>query len=225
MKHFKLLYLVVGLFVQGCSYETPLFSDGDASQPNEAVIVFNMYITDENVKDGILFGGDPKYLYTYNNWVLENKVLKFTEYNHISASGIKSKYIIARLSGGTYSLKDFLAEYSYSDGSYTYTITIESPQYTNKYHPLTFSVRPGEVKYLGDIEIQKSKTSNSGFQPIFKIHNRFTDAKKFMDQKYPSLSGKLSESLVQKTQVQALTEKKYSSVDASDLLKDAENAE
>jgi hypothetical protein len=224
MKKLKSLFLTVGLFIQGCSLETPLFKDGELPQSTEGVVVFNLYITDEHVKDGILFGGDPKYLYTNNNWGLENKVLKFTQYNHISTSGIKSKYIISRVEAGTYMLKNFSIVYSYSGGNFVNTITISSPQYTNKYHPLTFSVRPGEVKYLGDIEIQKSTTSGKGFQPIFKIHNRFADAKKFMDQKYPSLSEKLSESLMQKTQGQVLIEKLYSSVDTSDVLKDVEDA-
>ena len=224
MKIFKLLFVAAGLFLQGCGSEIPLFKDGDAPQSNEAVVVFNLYITDENLKDGLFFGGDSKHLYANSKWSSKNTLLKLEAANHLSTSGIKSKYIIARLSGGTYSLSEFLTEYSYSSGNYTYTTTISSPVYTIKNSPVTFFVRPGEVKYLGDIEIQKSTTSGKNFQPIFKIHNRFADAKKFMDQKYPSLSGKLSESLMQKTQGQVLIEKLYSSVDASDLLKDVEDA-
>lgn len=224
MKNLHILFFAIGLFIQGCGSETPLFKDEDGVKPDEAVIVFSMYLTDPNVRNGLLFGGGIKSVHCHNEWQTKQSVLRYREINHISASGVKGKYIIAKILPGEYVLMNYSANYEYSSGNYRYTVLIKSPNYSKNY-PLSFSIKPGEVKYLGNIEIQKSKTSKSRFQPIFNIHNQISEVRKLMEQKYPSLVGKLSHSLIQKSQNQILLEKMYSSSNAFDLLSDAENAQ
>jgi hypothetical protein len=71
---------------------------------------------------------------------------------------------------------------------------------------LTFTVEPGEVKYLGNIEIIRPQNPNAVFIPVFQIHNQLSEAKKFMQERYPNLSSKLVEGLIKKTAKQLLVE-------------------
>lgn len=225
MKRLKFLVLAVGLFVQGCSFETPLFKDHDEIKEDEAVVIFNMYTTDNNVNNGLwLFTTGLKSLYVSSTF--DGKSLqKFSKLNHLSANEVDKKYIVAKIPSGKYSLKEFNVQYSYSAGNSVYTITLASPFYTTQASPLEFSVAAGEVKYLGDIEIKRATKTGSSFIPLFTIHRHFTEAKKFMGQKYPNMSGRLQEGLIQKTASQILIEQQYSKADVSDVLKDVENAQ
>jgi hypothetical protein len=217
MKDIKRLFLVIGLFIQGCNSENPLFKDEDGIKPEEAVIVYTFYTTDPSLREGDELFGSLKHVYLFVNWSKQdsNLILKHDLGNYLQVSGIKSHYVVATVPAGSYFLNLII-------GSYTadYSLkTIVLPLYNNKLTPLTFFVRPGEVKYLGDIEMVKPALSWMSFQPLFKIHNRYSDAKKFMNQKYPSIAERLSEGLIQKSETQVLIEKKH----ASDLLKDVAN--
>lgn len=212
MKQLKLLFLAVGLFVQGCSFETPLFKDEEAVKSDEAVVVFNMYVTDSSVTEGMFFWKELEYIYMDSAWQRENFQNVFCgSKNHLQANGVKSKYVVVKIAAGSYCLSEFSVEYS--GGRYKHTL--KSPQYSSKSSPLTFSVAAGDVKYLGDIYMQAVANYDAKgtyylsykFTPTFTIHNRFADAQKFMKQKYPSLSERLSEGLIHKSVLQIVIEK------------------
>lgn len=214
MKHLKSLFVAVGLFVQGCSYENPLFKEGDVLKSDEAVIVYNMYTTDNSVREGGESTAELKYIYLFVDWSKQESkvILKHDLLNYLQVRDIKSRYVVARVPAGSYIVSQLIGSYSAN-----YSVkTLVSPVYNNKLTPLTFFVRPGEVKYLGDIEMVKPALSWMSFQPLFKIHNRYSDVKKFIEQKFPTIANRLTEGLVQKTETQELIEKK----NANDLLKD-----
>lgn len=224
MKKIKLLVLAVGLFIQGCESEIPLFKDEDALISDEAVVVFNIYTTDNHIHTGWLLSTGLENLYV--NFTFNGKSLqKFSKLNHLEAKEVNKKYIVAKLPAGKYFLKEFNTVYSYSTGDYHHTITLASPFYTNDATPLEFSVAAGEIKYLGDIEIKRATKTGSSFIPLYTIHKQHADAKKFLDQKYPRMSGRLREGLIQKTAPQILLEQQYSTSDVSDVLKDIDNAQ
>ncbi len=227
MKKIKLLVLAAGLFIQGCESEIPLFKDEDALISDEAVVVFNIYTTDSNIQTGWWLSTGLKNLYM--NSTFDGKSLqKFSKFNHLEAKEVNKKYIVAKLPAGKYFLKQLNTVYSYSTGSYNYFVTLASPFYKSNATPLEFSVAAGEVKYLGDIEIKRAtKTAtktDSSFITLYTIHKQLADAKNFLDQKYPSMSGRLREGLIQKTATQILIEQQYSAAGVSDVLKDVENA-
>lgn len=201
MKRLNLLFLAVGLFVQGCS-EVPLFKDGDELQSNEAVVIFNMYTTDYKMQGNV-----------YMNFKLNGQMLQiFSESNHLVGKDISQKYIAAIVPAGKYYLMQFDTYYVCFDGAYIYRTTLTSPVYNANLAPLVFSVAQGEVKYLGDIKIgQASLTFDSKYIPLFIIYNRFADAKKFMEQKYSSIAGRLTEGLIQKSAAQVMIEEECAS--------------
>lgn len=226
MKKLKLCVFGLVLFLQGCNPEVPLFNDEEGVNPKDAVVVFNMYTTDDNDRDSVIFSdGARKYIYVHNYWKGPAKeVVVFEVSNHINATGIKSRYIVAKVAPGSYYFQEFFRIYSYSTGNYRYTMTLSSPTYDEEVTPLRFTVNAGEVKYLGDIEIQRSTVSKTTWVPLYTLHNRFSDAKKFISKKYPSLQAKLTQSLVQKTQNQTLLERKYSTGNTDTLLNEVKNA-
>lgn len=89
---------------------------------------------------------------------------------------------------------------------------------------MEFNIGAGDVKYLGDIEVKRATKTVSRFMPIYTIHNQFSQAKKFMSCKYPSISNRLTENLIQKTAPQILIEQQYSAVDVSNLLNEVKDA-
>jgi hypothetical protein len=217
MKHLKLLFLAVGLFIQGCSFETPLFKDEDGLKPDEAVVVFNLYVRD-CFADWI-FDIGLKEVYATLVWEGSQQIIIRT-INYLSAKGINQKYLVAKVVAGSYFLDSLHLHYS----KYNAHITITSPGYQRESSPLKFTVAPAEVKYLGDIELFKSHTSVDHFQPIFIIYNKVGEARRFMEQKYPSLAVKLKESFIEKSNQQLFLEQQYLPADSSDLLKDIKNA-
>ncbi len=210
MKKLKLLFFAAGLFIQGCDPQVPLFKDEEDLQTNEAVVVYNMYVTDNFVTEGMFFFKELQYIYMNSAWQGENLQNVFcSSKNHLQANGVKSKYVVVKIPAGSYFLSAFSVEYTGGG----YKNTLKSPQYSSKLSPLTFSVAAGEVKYLGDIQMQ-SADSNSAlkiyswkFIPTFTIHNRFADAQKFMNQKYPSIVERFREGLIQKSVLQLVIEK------------------
>lgn len=222
----RLYVLGVVLFLQGCETELPLFKDDESVNPKDAVVVFNMYTTDNNYREpGILSEGARRYIYVENDWKSQGKeALLLKDVNHLGATGMKSRYIVAKLAPGTYNLHKFFKVYAYSSGSYVHTITLSSPKYNEKSTPLTFTVSAGDVKYLGDIEIQRSTLSGKAWIPLYSLHNRFADAKEFMKKRYPSLQAKLTQGLLEKTQIQTLLERQYSTENTYTLLNEVKNA-
>jgi hypothetical protein len=228
MKKLKLCVFGLVLFLQACSDpEVPLFNDEEGINPKDAVVVFNMYTTDSKLTESSgLFGERSlENIYVHNYWKgLAKEAVVFKVSNHLRVDGIKSRYVVAKVAPGNYYFQEFFRVYSYSTGSYIYTMTLSSPEYNLESTPLTFTVNAGEVKYLGDIEIQRSTLSKTSWIPLYKVHNRFSDAKKLISKKYPSLQTKMTQSLVQKTQNQVLLERKYSTGNTDTLLNEVKNA-
>lgn len=221
----KLNFLVaalIGLFLQGCATEVPLFKDDEVIKNNEAVIVFNVYTKDSHVDRGI-FSSDLVYLYM-NSKLSGQSVQDFSKQNYLSVSEVRQKYIVAKIPAGKYYLIKFDTRYSYSSGNYIHTITLSSPEHNAKNTPLEFNVVAGEVKYLGDIEVKRAAKAGNRFVPLYTIHNQFSEAKKFISKKYPNISNRLTQSLIQKTVPQILIEQKYSAVDVSNLLNEVKDA-
>lgn len=202
---------------RGCSFETPLFKDEDGLKPDEAVVVFNLYVRD-CFADWI-FDIGLKEVYATLAWEGSQQIIIRTK-NYLSAKDINQKYFVVKVVAGSYFLDSFHLFYSKHDAY----VTISSPGYQRESSPLKFTVTPGEIKYLGDIELFKSHTSVDHFQPIFIIYNKFGEAKRFMEQKYPSLAGKLKESFIEKSSQQYYLEQQYLPSNSSDLLKDIKNA-
>lgn len=115
MKQLKLLFLAVGLFVQGCSsVETALFYDREAPRSDEAVIVYNMYTTNSDEKDDLLAGAETQYAYLGSTWSTKERSILMqvhSMFNHLSINGIKSKYVVAKIPVGTYFLMRFSGVY------------------------------------------------------------------------------------------------------------------
>jgi hypothetical protein len=126
----------------------------------------------------------------------------------MSSSNVSQKYVVATVSKGTYFLSACSFYFSWVTGAHDglNIITIKSPVYNSQTYPLTFTVEPGEVKYLGNIEIIRPQNPNAVFIPVFQIHNQLSEAKKFMQERYPNLSSKLVEGLIKKTAKQLLVE-------------------
>lgn len=224
MKFVQYFSLISMLLLQACSFETPLLKNDAPEDPQSATIIYTTYLDNVPSADkGLIFNGPGK-LYLSNLWVSGKHFLKATEYNHISADSVKQHYVVTRIKPGTYIFTYYSGYHSYSSGNYRYTLTYTSPQYSAKFYPLYFTVKAGEVKYLGDIELTLSKTEHGKAIPIYKVHNNIADAKRFMQEKYPAYADKLVEGLVQKTDQQRLVEQEYSKAENKGLLKDVENA-
>lgn len=230
MKQVKCYCLLSVLFLTGCSFEKPLFKDEDAPKANEGTIVFNMYKVDprkSSFTTWLLFG-ETSSAYVTNYWKNKDTLKQhlFVGSNHLKASGVNTKYVVARVPAGTYFLNYWSAWYKYYSGNMSVTVNLTSPSSNYSNTPFKFSIKAGEVKYLGDIEIQSSKLSDglyvSKFIPFYKVHNNFDIALEFISSKYPSIANKLKADLIQKTDTQLMLEARFLKFDVGDLLKDVE---
>ncbi len=217
-----LRYLVFGVvfLLQGCR-DIPIFSNDDPVNENDAVVVFSFY---QKFFLEASFFHKEHYIYRYfrTGWTGKSQLLGTSIANHLSSNNVQQKYVVAKLKPGKYFLSSFST--TYSDGNYRYTI--DSPLYTSEFHPLFFSVKAGEVKYLGDIEFKSVDASTSGSRliPVYTIHDNFKDAKVLMEKRYPAYSQKISKGTLTKTSEQVLIEQQYQQANNQGLLKDLKHA-
>jgi hypothetical protein len=186
MKHIKLLFLAVGLFIQGCV--TPLITHDRLPVGNEAVVVYHMYyIVPENTPSYDPFGLktwlDAKwkddytiYSVTWGSNQMEDQRLYARHRLHDQKNN--KMYMMAIIPAGTWHAKNLVASY-YSKGS----MKITSPEYNEVNSPFIFTIQPGEVLYLGDIHIQPPG--------IYQFENKLADAKNYMKTIYPILGDRL----------------------------------
>jgi hypothetical protein len=192
MKNIKRLFWVIGLFIQGCNSEIPLFKDEDGVKSDEAVVVFNMYIPNDLY--GGIFVSDWNF-YLNSIWVNDalNLQQKVESQNYIRASSINHKYAVVKLKPGHYYLSTISGQKIYYDGIGHTEVNYYFPIYAKNQHPLSFTVNSGEVVYLGDIEVEKPADDNRSFTPKYKVIMKTHEARKFIEEKYPKLSKNLFE--------------------------------
>lgn len=185
MKHFKLLFLALGLFVQGC--ETPLIEQDRLLEGNEAVVVYHMYYNvPEHKPEFDPFGinswfakMDDKYTIYSVVWrsaQLEDQKLYARHKMHDPKTN--KYYMMAIIPPGTWYAHHLIAHY-YRNSS----MKITSPEYNESDSPFVFTIQPGEVLYLGDIHVEPSG--------VFEFNNEFDDAKRYMMTVYPILADRL----------------------------------
>lgn len=210
MKRLKFLVLAVGLFIQGCGSEIPLFKDEDGVKSDEAVIVYSIYYHDPDVTGSILSGFSCEDLYAASIWKNISANIRFEAANHISTGSTGKKLIVTKVKPGKYSFVGFEVTYSRPGLYIDQQVEIYPYEYNESNFPFEFTIHSGEVKYLGEIQAQSIQTGPNTVMFAYLIHNKFTSAKKFIEDRYPSLSAKLKSDLLKKTSHQLEQEKQYS---------------
>lgn len=211
MKNLKILLIAIGLFIQGCESEMPLFKDEDGVKSDEAVIVYSIYYHDPKVIGSILSGFSCQNLYSASIWKNSSTNIRFEAENHISTGSIGQKLIVTKIKPGRYSFSGFAVTYERPANMYiNQLVEIRPYKYNESNYPFGFTINSGEVKYLGEIQAQSIQTGPDRVMFAYLIHNKFPSAKKFIEARYPSLSARLKSDILKKTSYQLEQEKQYS---------------
>lgn len=188
MKQFKILFLALGFFVQGC--ETPLIEQDRLLQGNEALVVYHMYY---NVPKSEPSFFDP---FGFKTWYARKMRDTYTHYGVVWSSHEKEdqklyarhkmhdpktnkSYMMAIIPAGTWYAKELMSFYHSGENR----MKITSPEFNEQTSPFVFTIQPGEVLYLGDIHVEPSG--------VFEFNNEFDDAKRYMMTVYPILADRL----------------------------------
>lgn len=195
MKNFKYYILILTLFLQGCE-PVPLFLEKDGIHPDEGIVVYSIYYpayTHADLKDldrSIIAYGN----YAFTEWSnLEDQSIIVYESNYLKVEGLTLQYAVMKLKAGEYYLKKF----QFYRGSVIVngkigTERIYNPipyNFTNS--PLRFTLKPGEVIYIGSFEYLYGVSRG-----YFKQKNYFNDAKAILSKHYPTFAPKLKNALI-----------------------------
>ena len=179
-----LSYFLFVVLLSGCAQQNTGYDAKEFTKGKQAVVVFKAAVSLTS-QMGIL-GSHNSSSYLVLNWKNDTSQVTFSNQKIVLFPWANPvTYDVMQIQPGTYSLES--CQYRGDHGAGGYYVKTYTPQKKL----ITFTIKPGEALYLGDIYLDD--TNSKGH---FEFTDSFPAAQQYMQENFPELSSRLQKNII-----------------------------